>query len=399
MATTSAVSPASSDGVGEQAIDPGDHPWQRPAGEADGDEPGEGEGDGTGVVGPVAEQPEGDDDDGGFGGHRHAPADPLHAAPVLCPGLDVAGVGGVQTDRQGSEPEHDERPDEHVLPVGEQTRRRSQPRWRSRRAPCCGGSASPGGRRPARAAGAGRPPEAARQRSAGRRPRPARRTRRGPDGRASPPRACRPPRASAPPRTIGASRSRRRRNPRRRPAAAHRTTRIGRTISTADGPSASGDRQGDTGDDSGQRGAEEAVGGTQLGKRRRRAGRGRRSRTGTSRSRAITMVLLVDTNGGVATRALPLERRWCQPHRSLRSPATQRENSAARHTHPRRCCPPFGGGSGYRVQQNGNAGGSSVTRSAGLRPGSAAMFDGRARSREQGGSREARPARRRGAAG
>ena len=81
--------PGDSDGVGEQAIDPGDHPWQRPAGEADGDEAGESEGDGTGVVGPAAEQPEGDDDDGGLGGHRHAPADPLHAAPVLSPGLDA----------------------------------------------------------------------------------------------------------------------------------------------------------------------------------------------------------------------------------------------------------------------------------------------------------------------
>ena len=106
--------------MGEQAVDAGDHPWQRPAGEADGDEAGEGEGDGAGVVGPVGEQPEGDDDDGGLGGHRHAPADPLHAAPVLCAGLDVAGVGGVQADAQGSEPEQDERPDEEVLPVGEQ---------------------------------------------------------------------------------------------------------------------------------------------------------------------------------------------------------------------------------------------------------------------------------------
>ena len=40
--------PGEGDGVGEQAIDPGDHPRQRPAGEADGDEPGEGEGDGAG---------------------------------------------------------------------------------------------------------------------------------------------------------------------------------------------------------------------------------------------------------------------------------------------------------------------------------------------------------------
>ena len=112
MADDERRQPGEGDGVGEQTIDPGDHPRQRPAGEADGDEPGEGEGDGTGVVGPVDEQPEGDDDDGGLGGHRHAPADPLHPAPVLGPGLDVAGVGGVQADRQGSEPEHDERPDE-----------------------------------------------------------------------------------------------------------------------------------------------------------------------------------------------------------------------------------------------------------------------------------------------
>ena len=160
-------------------------------------------------------------------------------------------------------------------------RGRSPLRWRSRRAPCCAGSASPGGRRPGRAAGAGRPPEAARQRSAGRRPRPTRRTRRGADGRASPRRACRPPRGALrrgrSVRVVRAGDATRGGGP-LQPTG---TTRIGRTISTADGPSASSDRQGDTGDDPGQRGAEQAVGGAQLGKRRRRAGRGRRSRRGS----------------------------------------------------------------------------------------------------------------------
>ena len=46
-------------------------------------------------------------------------------------------------------------------------------------------------------------------------------------------------------------------------------------------PVGGSDRQGDTGDDSGQRRAEQAVGGTQLGERRRRVGRGRRSRRGS----------------------------------------------------------------------------------------------------------------------
>ena len=54
-----------------------------------------------------------------------------------------------------------------------------------------------------------------------------------------------------------------------RPDDLHRRRPVGRS-----------DGESDTGDDPGQRGAEEAVGRTQLGKRRRRAGRGRRRRRG-----------------------------------------------------------------------------------------------------------------------
>ena len=153
--------------MGEQAIDAGDHPRQRPAAEADGDETGEGEGDGAGVVGPVDEQPEGDDDDGGFGGNRHAPADPLHAAPVLGAGLDVAGVGAVQADAKVASQNTTSGQTRTGVPGRRAGRDRSRSPWRSRRARCCDGSAWPDDRRPARATDGGRSQGAVLRRGAG----------------------------------------------------------------------------------------------------------------------------------------------------------------------------------------------------------------------------------------
>ena len=248
------------DGVGEQAVDTGDHPRQRPAGEADRDEAGEGEGDGAGLVGPVEEQPQGDDDDAGLGGDGHPPADPLHPPPVLGPGLDVADVGA-RTGRSpiGSEPEQDERPGDDMLTVGEQGEADR----------CSGDVAGEHGVAPDRggqpAVGQAEQQVQGDRRQAGRReaqrrlPRPTPSLRRG---RWAIVAAASVPSAATidPPRTIGASRSCRRRSPSRSPAAAHSTTRIGRTISTGDGPVGDGDHQGRAGEDHRERRGEQAVG-------------------------------------------------------------------------------------------------------------------------------------------
>ncbi len=75
------------------------------------------------LVRPVGEQAQGDGDDGGLGGHGHAPADPLHAPAVDGAGLDVADVAGVEAEPERQRPQHGDRPDHQAVAVGHQRRR------------------------------------------------------------------------------------------------------------------------------------------------------------------------------------------------------------------------------------------------------------------------------------
>ena len=72
------------------------------------------------MVRPVGEQAQGAGDERGLGGHRHAPADPLHAPAVDGAGLDVADVAGVQAEAEGERPQHGDRPAHQAVAVGHQ---------------------------------------------------------------------------------------------------------------------------------------------------------------------------------------------------------------------------------------------------------------------------------------
>ena len=69
---------------------------------------------------PVGEEAQGAGDERRLGGHRHPPADPLHAPAVDGPGLDVADVAGVQAEAEGERPQHGDRPAHQPVTLGHQ---------------------------------------------------------------------------------------------------------------------------------------------------------------------------------------------------------------------------------------------------------------------------------------
>ena len=166
--------PGDRDGVGEQAIDAGDHRRQRPAAR------------GRSGSNPVRARATAPALSGQSVSSRRATTTMAASAATAMPqpihcirrrsigaGLDVADVAGVQTERRGPATQSTATGQiDQAVPVGHQRRRRRRPRRRSRRSRRAAGSASPAARRRARTAGAWRRPGAARREAQARGPRP-----------------------------------------------------------------------------------------------------------------------------------------------------------------------------------------------------------------------------------